>query len=90
MCGKAEVTYTVAVEKDALVLRRRPDAVYSLVPRYADAFLAPELAFVRFTRDATGRVDGLSLGLGRVRDLRFARVPAAPVPMAVDRNQALP
>nr|WP_246357211.1 serine hydrolase [Pyxidicoccus fallax] len=84
--GEAEATYTVAVEKDGLVLHRRPDAVFALVPSYADAFRAEHLGLVRFTRDSKGQVDGLSLGLGRVRDLRFAREPAAPPPTAVDQR----
>lgn len=83
---EAEVTYTVAAGKDGLELRRRPDAVFPLEPSYADAFRAPKLGLVRFVRDAAGRVEALSLGLGRVRDLRLARVPAAPVPTAVDRK----
>ncbi|WP_240359631.1 serine hydrolase domain-containing protein [Pyxidicoccus trucidator] len=83
---EAEATYTVAAERDGLVLRRRPDAVYRLVPLYADAFLAPKLGLVRFTRNSEGRVSGLSLGLGRVRDLRFVREPVAPMPMAVDQK----
>jgi CubicO group peptidase (beta-lactamase class C family) len=83
---EAEVTYTVAAGKDGLVLRRRPDAVFPLEPAYADVFVAPKLGLVRFLRDASGRVEGLSLGLGRVRDLRLARVPAASAPTAVDRK----
>ncbi|MFP2927393.1 serine hydrolase [Pyxidicoccus sp. 3LG] len=83
---EAEVTYTVASEGDSLVLRRRPDAVFRLEAKYADVFLAPELGLVRFTRDASGRVEGLSLGMGRVRDLRFAREAVAPAPTAVDRR----
>ncbi|MCP3136314.1 serine hydrolase domain-containing protein [Pyxidicoccus xibeiensis] len=83
---EAEVSYAVAAEGDTLVLRRRPADVFTLVPKYADVFLAPELGLVRFTRDASGRVDGLSLFMGRVRDLRFAREASAPVPTAVDRK----
>ena len=83
---EAEVTYTVESGKDGLVLRRRPDAEFPLQPAYADVFKAPELGLVRFVRDASGRVEALSLGLGRVRDLRLARVPAASAPTAVDRK----
>jgi hypothetical protein len=80
------VTYTVESGKDGLVLRRRPDAEFPLQPTYADVFKAPKLGLVRFVRDASGRVEALSLGLGRVRDLRLARVPAASAPTAVDRK----
>ena len=70
---EAEATYTVALEDGKLLLRRRPDVSVLLTPAYADAFTTPHGSLVRFTRDASGRVNGLSLGLGRVRDLRFAR-----------------
>jgi CubicO group peptidase (beta-lactamase class C family) len=70
---EAEVTYTVAAEDGKLLLRRRPDVTVLLTPAYADAFTTPAGSLVRFTRDAAGEVDGMSLGLGRVRDLRFVR-----------------
>ncbi len=70
---EAEATYTVALEDGKLLLRRRPDVSVLLTPAYADAFTTPSGSLVRFTRDAAGRVDGMSLGLGRVRDLRFTR-----------------
>lgn len=71
---EAEVAYTVASDSGRLVLRRRPDTTLALTPAYADAFTTPGGWLVRFTRDRAGRVNGLSLGLGRVRDLRFERV----------------
>jgi CubicO group peptidase (beta-lactamase class C family) len=62
---EAEVVMSVAVERDALVLRRRPDTVLSLIPVYADAFRAP-LGFIRFTRDGAGRVTGFTISQDRV------------------------
>jgi hypothetical protein len=73
---EAETTLTVALEGDALVARRRPDATLKLTPVYADAFTAPQLGLVIFRRDASGRVTQLSVAQDRVWDLRFARQPA--------------
>jgi CubicO group peptidase (beta-lactamase class C family) len=71
---EAEVTYTVAVVDGSLQLRRRPDTAIPLAPAYADAFTTPSGWLVRFTRGADGRVEAMSFGMGRVRDLRFARL----------------
>jgi hypothetical protein len=73
---EAEVTYTIRAENGALFLLRRPDARIALKPAYRDAFTSTELPLVIFRRDERGQVNGLSLGLGRVRDLRFRRLPA--------------
>ena len=71
---EAEVTYTIKAENGALFALRRPDARFALTPSYKDAFTNAQLPLVLFRRDAqTGQVNGLSLGLGRVRDLRFRR-----------------
>jgi len=67
-----EVSLGVAVENDALVVMRRPDMKGPLTPAYADAFDSP-LGFVRFRRDAGGKVVALSLGDGRAWDVRFER-----------------
>ena len=77
---EVEVTYTVRAENGTLLLLRRPDARYALTPAYKDAFTAPPFALVLFRRDAKGQVRAMSLGLGRVRDLRFKRTagPGAP------------
>jgi hypothetical protein len=82
---EAEVTYTIRVESGALVALRRPDARFALAPSYKDAFTNAQLPLVLFRRDPkTGQVVGLSLGLGRVRDLRFRKVEKDPV-AAADR-----
>ena len=70
---EAEVTYTVAVDSGKLVIRRRPGFTAALTPTYYDAFETPE-STLWFVRDRTGRVTGLSMGMGRVRELKFRRV----------------
>jgi len=70
---EAETTLTVALEGDALAIKRRPDSVFKLRPLYADAFDAPQLGTVIFRRDDGGRITALSVVQDRVWDLRFAR-----------------
>jgi CubicO group peptidase (beta-lactamase class C family) len=69
---EAEVSYRIEVKDGALVLKMRPASTKPLSAAYRDAFTGPA-GFILFRRDGMGRVDGLSLGLGRVRDLRFRR-----------------
>jgi CubicO group peptidase (beta-lactamase class C family) len=69
---EAEVTYKVVVKDGKLVVKGRPDVSVALTPLYADAFQADNGFLVRFFRKQ-GKVAELSVGLGRVRDLRFAR-----------------
>jgi CubicO group peptidase (beta-lactamase class C family) len=69
---EAETALTVAVEGGDLVIRRRPATTGKLTPVYADAFRSPS-GFVRFHRDASGRVTELSLVGGRVWDMRFRK-----------------
>lgn len=70
---EAEVTYTVAVESGQLVGRRRPNVTFPMIPVYADAFTVPQAGTLVFTRNASGRVNGLTMSLGRVRALHFER-----------------
>jgi CubicO group peptidase (beta-lactamase class C family) len=72
---EAEVNLTVSAEGSELKVRRRPDTTLALKPVYKDAFSAQGLGLVRFHRDASGRVVGLSVTLDRVWDLRFDRSP---------------
>jgi hypothetical protein len=74
---EAEVTYGIAVQDGALVLRTRPGTVRALAPAYEDVFTGPAGVLI-FRRDPRGRVEGMSLALGRVRDLRFRRSAGAP------------
>ena len=68
-----ETTLTVSVRDDGLVVTRRPDATFKLLPLYADAFRAGQLGTIIFRRDAAGRVVGLTVAEDRVWDLRFTR-----------------
>lgn len=69
----AETTYRVRVDDGRLTVWQRPDETRTLEPVYPDAFEMRGRT-VRFRRDASGRVDALSLSLGRVYDMRFERV----------------
>ncbi|MFP5287861.1 MAG: serine hydrolase domain-containing protein, partial [Thermoanaerobaculia bacterium] len=69
---EAEVTWKVAMEEGKLVLKWRPDTVVGLKPLYADAFHTENGFLIRFFRKE-GKVSQLSVGLARVRDLRFER-----------------
>jgi hypothetical protein len=70
---EAEATFRVSVEGSSLVLLRRPDTKMYLRPTFRDAF-SLQGSSVRFLRDSAGRVAELSLGEGRVWDLRFRKV----------------
>jgi len=69
---EAEVSFTLTVENGVLTAARRPDTRATLEPVYADGFASP-IGFVRFHRDAGGRVNGLSVVTGRAWDVRFER-----------------
>lgn len=71
---EADATYTAVVANGALELRLRPHVVLRLAPAYDDAFTTPSGRLVRFMRGASGEVDQMSFGMGRVRDLRFTRM----------------
>lgn len=67
------VRYTVSVEGGRLRVRDRLGNGTELTPEYADAF-SSRRGMSLFTRDASGRVDAVTLWFGRVRGLRLARV----------------
>lgn len=69
---EAEVSFTIAVKDGRLVRSDRYGQTANLTPSYADAFWQGGV-LATFRRDASGRVVAMSLGLGRVRDLRFER-----------------
>lgn len=73
---EADAAYDVAVEDAciSLTLVDRPAQVTRLTPVYEDAFAGGDM-LVRFRHDAAGEVTGLSIGISRVRDLRFTRIP---------------
>jgi hypothetical protein len=70
---EVETTLKVALDTGKLVIHRRPDATIALTPTFRDAFSFPS-GSVRFIRGADGRVTEMSIGDGRVWDLRFRRV----------------
>jgi len=71
--NEAETTLTVVLTPSGLEIHQRPDTVYPLTPTYKDAFDS-DLGGVRFLRDPSGSVTEMSLGTGRVWDLRLRRV----------------
>jgi len=72
---EAETKLEVVLTPKGLEIHQRPDTVYPLKPTYAGGFEC-ELGSIRFLRDASGHVTGLSLGDSRMWDLRFQRVAA--------------
>ena len=69
-----DVALTVVAHDGGLALRRALGDEVELRPVHADAFQAPGLGALRFTRDASGAVTGFGIFAGRVRDVRFRRV----------------
>lgn len=71
---EAEVTFTLRMNGDSLVLNRRPDTAIRLVPTAAkDRYQAISIGTITFRRDSTDKVVALSVGQDRVFDLRFTR-----------------
>jgi len=68
-----ETFYTIVVEEEGLVVRRRRHEDASLSPGERDAFSGAGLTY-SFERDRNGVVIGFYLSNGRARDVRFARV----------------
>ena len=68
----AETILTVRVRDGTLEITRRPDAVFPLVPLYADAFDSG-LGTIIFRRDDAGHPAELSIVQDRMWDLRFQR-----------------
>lgn len=66
-----DVSWIIGSRDGKLIIKRRRFEDITLEPVFADAFQGPGL--VRFTRNAAGRIDGMLLGAGRVRHLRFER-----------------
>ena len=69
----AETTLRVQVQDGSLTVWQRPNLTRTLEPIYVDAFDAGPWT-LRFRRDGRGRVNELSLSVGRVYDMRFGRV----------------
>lgn len=72
--NEAEAASRIVVEDGKLVLKAGSDISAALTPLYADGFEAEEDGFlVRFTRNGNGKISALTLGLDRVRALRFEK-----------------
>ena len=78
---EAEVTYTIAIRDERLVMLDRYDRGQTLEPIYPDAFSARaeivmtgSLGTIIFRRDDSGRIEGMSVSQGRVWDLRLQRL----------------
>ncbi len=71
-----ETTWTLAPDSGGLAVRINGRRLGTLQAAYRDGFVS-ERGTVDFTRDARGRVTGLVVQAGRVRDLPFARLTAA-------------
>ncbi|MEP6730703.1 MAG: serine hydrolase domain-containing protein [bacterium] len=69
-----DYSLSIVVRSGKLLLQRRGIDDIELKATYADAFEADGLGAVRFSRDATARVNRLAFFAGRVLDVRFARV----------------
>jgi CubicO group peptidase (beta-lactamase class C family) len=69
---EAETAFTIAIDGEDLVLKRRPDTVLRMRPVEKDTFAVPTLGTITFRR-SEGRVTELSVKLDRVWDLRFQR-----------------
>ncbi len=66
-------TWTVAVDSGQLTLSSRRGQRIPLVPAYPDAFTAPGLGTVWFTREPSGRVTALHLSSARLWNLGLPR-----------------
>lgn len=68
--------YTVQATDSTLRLHTRGGDTLAVTPAFGDTFTGPRT--VTFTRGRDGAIDGLELSTGRVRRLRFTRLPADP------------
>ncbi|HKO99362.1 MAG TPA: serine hydrolase domain-containing protein [Pyrinomonadaceae bacterium] len=70
---EAGATIAVAVEGDNAFIKRRPTTSLLMQPIYRDHFTV-EGSVVWFTRDKSGKVNGMHVGASRMRDMPFVRV----------------
>ena len=63
----------IVVEGDKALMKQRPATSLALQPLYKDHF-GVQGTVVWFTRDRTGKVNGMHVGASRMRDMPFARV----------------
>ncbi|HJS51461.1 MAG TPA: serine hydrolase domain-containing protein [Pyrinomonadaceae bacterium] len=70
---EAGATFTFKVEGDKAFLVQRPATRLPIRPLYKDHF-GVQGYVIWFTRDASGKIDKLHVGAGRMRDMPFERV----------------
>jgi CubicO group peptidase (beta-lactamase class C family) len=70
---EAGARITIAVDAGKAFIKQRPATSLAMQPLYKDHF-AVQGYIVWFTRDKTGKVNGLHAGGSRLRDLPFVRV----------------
>lgn len=70
---ESESWFTIGVKDGKPTVTDRYGRGLDLTPYYRDAFVSSQGTLITFRRGRSGRVTGASLGLGRVRDLRFLR-----------------
>lgn len=68
-----DITYRIRLDGSTLRLDRLKNRPSTLAPMVSDTFNAPGLGVLRFSRDASGKIDGFRLEAGRVRGLHFTR-----------------
>jgi len=66
-----DITYAIVIDSGALLLRHT-GAERRLQPTIIDNFSTSQLT-LRFTRDGSNRVTGVSINAGRVRNIRFEK-----------------
>jgi CubicO group peptidase (beta-lactamase class C family) len=76
--AEIDATYVVTIDDAVLRVRLRPGRTVPLTAAYRDGFESAELGDLFFTRDTKGRVTALHVANGRMWDLMFERVGAAP------------
>jgi CubicO group peptidase (beta-lactamase class C family) len=76
-----EATYDIKLDESSLAIMRPKYPATHLEPVFRDGFTMKDFSVVvtsgtvRFTRNASGHVDGLFMDAGRVRNFRFIKTP---------------
>lgn len=70
---EASATLTIAVDTGQPFIKQRPAMSLPMQPIYKDHFDVQGYV-VWFTRDKTGKVNGMHVGASRMRDMPFERV----------------
>lgn len=68
-----QATYRFVIESGELRLQRQRARSISLTPTFADNFWNDQFGYIRFTRNAQGKVDGLLLTGGWIRRFPFRK-----------------